>query len=157
MSLINSGNRTGIITGVTVFYMQPEGATEEPSCDFESGSYFMTDFEPTVLKASEAVVKTIKPNRPRKFISSSPAVELTEGGDFVLPLGEHNKNKKDILIDACLHISLATPSTPRHTVTFPAFRFHALENEETAYDPDKEGTPLLPVLLIKRTATIFSD
>lgn len=157
VAIINSGNRTAIVTRLILAYMQP-APRRQPSCDYDTGSYFETDFKPTVIKPGDAVVSNFKATEPAKFISTNPTVQVTDTKDFLLPLAEHNKGAKDVLLDICLFISLSTPSSDFHTRFFPIERFHASDPIGNYYDPDTEGSiNKLPVTLIKRTGIILGD
>jgi hypothetical protein len=155
--LINAGNQTAILTEVFLLYTQPTNVYQEPSCDHSVGSGFDTNVEPAILKSNEAIVRTIRAIKPKVFIEPSPVTQIDNDGNFSLPIAQHNKGVKDVLIDVCLYIALSTPSTRYHIAEFPMLRFHALDDGSISWDPSTEGSlTSLPVALIERTGTISS-
>jgi hypothetical protein len=91
-----------------------------------------------------------------KFVGWSPAVQEADTY-FTIPLAERNKGAKDVLVDVCVEVRLSTPSINYHVARFPEFRYHA-KGDGIGYDPDTEGTLVdYPVVLLKKTGTIFSQ
>jgi hypothetical protein len=153
VAFVNSGNRSAIISSIVVFYIQPQG-TDERKCPDDTGINILTDFEPTVLKPGEIIVKKFKLTKAWPYYSGSITATRTDSGDFLLPIADHNKGKKDITVDVCLNIQLSTPSMIYHSVIIPVFQFHALEDGVNYY-PQSDLIRKMPTLLVSRTGSIF--
>jgi|SRR5579862_2804659 len=154
IALINSGTRAVVISSVVVFYLQPVKMTA-PEC-LINGVNIRTDFESTVLKPNDVLVKKMKLEKAAVFVQGDVEAKRNADGNFTFPIADHNKGKKDIIMDVCLEIAMSTPSTVFHVARVPVFRFHAQPNG-WMYDPYSEG-PIQqsPPVLISRTGTIFS-
>lgn len=156
LGLVNSGNRSVIISSVAVLYAQWKEGTA-PKCDFNLGINMLTDFEPTVLKSNDVVVRKFRISKPMPIFGDSPVPKRIENGNFLLPFSNQNKGKEETLIEMCLTIHLSTPSTVIRAVTLPVFR-HRVVRDGWYYSPEVEG-PLRksPTLLFYRAGTIFDE
>lgn len=155
--LINSGNRAAVISRVNFSYSQPSSSTQNPDCGVDAGTNFETDFDPTVLKPNDVVVSKLKITKSFSYTTDGVSGTAVDGGGFVFPLSDQNRGKSDVLVDICLDIWLASPSSNREYSAFPVFRYHA-QHGGWAYDPVKEGSYSdVPRVVLSKKRTIFNE
>lgn len=142
LTFINSGNRKAIVTGVSVQLDQPTEGTPRPlNCDKTMGNG-----DPLALDAF--------------VIEPSDIVPVTLAGDEVIRLGVGSFNMRPENHSAllCLVFSVTTPTSagqyqfPMFRITFPNSVNHLQGVDRVPLY--KEG---IPIVLFKRSGTIFSD
>lgn len=155
--LINPGNRPVAILSIELLYAQPESPESQPDCSIGGIARFRTTFAAIVVKPGDVVVRAIKISKPYTFIPSD-ILAKQKLNVFFFPAANKNKGKDDILIDACLDVSVATPTTSLDASTFPISRYHAIKDGWYWNFEGNEG-PLLtkPKILLDKTYTIFAQ
>jgi hypothetical protein len=145
---INSGNRPAVIRWVHLFYGQPATKTE-----FEcAGAHFATNLEPTVVKPNDVIVSKMRITEPLLWFGGTESTRRADGA-LSFPISHDNLSKADVVIDICLRVTLATPSTISHDAVFPLIRYHAVPTGLRL--PPHLAFGEQPVVLIRKMGTIF--
>jgi len=147
LAFINSGNRPAIILGYQLVVDQPY---TETYCRFDA-TRFLIKVQPVIVKASEIVNVTVKLDGPNDDKTIKRA-----GDRWTIPVKGRNLKEDFVEVQMCLEIDLATPTNSYESVKL---KLHQQSGRRAKDMPliDNGDQDKRPIVLIHRSATIFSD
>jgi hypothetical protein len=151
---VNSGNRPAVVLWMEIIFGQPTAPKAKPNCFAAGVARFRPDFSPIVIKPNDVAVAAIRIGVPHKFLTTDLAPKES-GETFVFT--ETGGTADDVLVDECLEVAIAAPSTSMSVSTFPIMRYHVAKGHWYWRSGGDEG-PLVhePKMLVSKTYTIFN-
>ena len=157
IAFVNSGNRPALIFAVNVWVIQSDelGQGDCTLAKIREVAELETSFDPTVIKQGEFVSKTIRitgdpfsKNRPDK-----------NTGALNIDVAKELRSAKEVSVEVCFMVSMATASKKMHRTSISAFKYKAAVAKggmgmNVDFD-NKRLTDPRPYILVDESRTIF--
>ncbi len=157
LAFVNSGNRPALIYELDVWVIQSEGTSAEDCALLKAKGIaeLETNFEATVVKQNEVVVKSVQVTRD-SFTKNRTDKKT---GQLAIAVSKELRQLAAVPTEVCFVITMATPSKKVHRVSISIAKYRASRGENGMplnLDMDeKMFTDVKPYTLIEETRTIF--